>query len=138
MANAAAKLFQAYMESREMKCQTLDEEGSVLRAGWKLDNTHMDILFFFDEDCKYVQLRGVKFLQVPDNKLEAMFKAVNECNHHYRFVKFVVDTDDKQVICKADAVIQLDSCADETFELMIRMTQIVDDAYPTLMKALWA
>ena len=38
---------------------------------------------------------------------------------------------------KIDAVVQLDTCAEEMFELMVRAAQIVDDAYPDIMKALW-
>ena len=46
--------------------------------------------------------------------------------------------EDGELVAEEDAVIQLDSCGEEAFELMIRMTQIIEEAYPMVMKELWA
>ena len=39
---------------------------------------------------------------------------------------------------RCDNIIQLDTCGENCYELMIRMLKIVEDAYPSFMKALWA
>ena len=138
MANAAAKMFKSYMESKEMNCKFWDEEESVVKASWKLDNTSIDIFFKFDKDCHDVHIQGVNFIQVAKENFGKMLQAVNACNENYRWVKFTLDMEHGQISVEDDAIIQLDTCAEEVFELMIRMTQIVDDAYPKIMKAMWS
>ena len=138
MASTAAKLFKAYMDSKEMNCEIVDDEESVVRVGWKLDNTRISLFFFFDEEDNYVHIDGVDFLEVPKDKYDLLLKVVNDCNDNYRWVKFVLDAENEQVVAKVDAVIQLDSCAEEVYELMVRTAQIVDDSYPKFMKAMWA
>ena len=62
----------------------------------------------------------------------------NSLNDSFRWVKFVWDSDANDLCCRVDGVIELDSCAKEVYELMARMAGIVDEAYPRIMKALWA
>ena len=137
MANTAAKLFMAYLEAKDTHGSYVNDEESVVRVGWNLDNTKLNIYFFFGEDEKDVHLIGDGFCKVPENKKDAVLQAVNECNKKFRWMKFVLK-DEGDVEAEVDAVIQLDSCAEECFELMIRMCSIVDDAYPILMKAIWS
>ena len=80
----------------------------------------------------------MNFITVPENKYDAMYKTVNQCNDDYTHIKFVLDTKDGQINAREDAVIQLDSCGEECFELMIRMVRVVEDAFPKFMKAMWA
>lgn len=136
MANAAGKLFTSFLESKGMHPVVLDEEGAVVRVSWKLDNTQLSIYFSFNEECTNVHIMGKEFASVPADKTELMYKVCNDLNMEYRWTKFYVN--EGEVIVEDDAVIQLDSCAEEDFELMIRMTQIVDDAYKKIMKAMWA
>lgn len=138
MANAAAKMFKAYLESKDMTCRYVDDEERVVRVGWKLDNTSIDIYFTFGEDNHDVHLQGLNFLQVTKENFGKALQIVNACNENYRWVKFILDVEHTQVVVEDDAVIDLDTCAEEIFELMIRMTQIVDEAYPQFMKAMWA
>ena len=37
-----------------------------------------------------------------------------------------------------DGVIQLESCGEECFELVLRMCKITDEVYPSVMKELWS
>lgn len=139
MKSQAAQLFMALMEAKEMKVALVnEEEDTILRTGFNLDNTEVSIFIVIDEGDECVHFEGRDFLKVPKDKEIAILKACNECNNSYRWVKFVLQEDDSIVSCKCDAVIQLDSCADEIFELVMRMASIVDEAYPTFMKAMWA
>ena len=58
-------------------------------------------------------------------------------NQEYRWVKFYVDEKENSVTIADDAIIQLDSCGEEIFELMYRLADIADDVYPEFMKAIW-
>ena len=138
MANAAAKMFTSFLESKGTKFQVLDDEGSVVRVGWQLEATGISIFFQFGDDNTDIHMEGTDFLTFPAEKLNTMYKLCNDMNRQYRWVKFTVKEDRKEVICECDAVIQLDSCAAEATELMLRMNNIVDKAYPYFMKGLWA
>ena len=138
MANAAAKMFTSLLEARDMKYELLDEEKGLVRTGFTLENTKLKIYIEFGEKNSDVHLVGLEFVQVPEDKIESMFKVCNACNQKFRWLKFIVDEKDKTISAEADGVIQLDSCAEETFELMCRMATIVDKAYPMFMKSLWA
>ena len=49
-----------------------------------------------------------------------------------------MDEKDNTITVAEDAVTQLDSVGAETFELVLRMTRIIEDAYPELMRAKFA
>lgn len=138
MANMAAKMFAAVLEEKEVNYSYLDDEQTVIRVGWKLDAAKIAIFFKFSEESTNVHFEGHEFLNVAADKVDTMYKVCNQCNRDYRWVKFTVNEDNKEIVVEGDAVIQLDSCGMECFELMIRTTQIVEDAYPKFMKAMWA
>ncbi len=138
MANMAAKMFTSLLEENGLNYSFLNEEESVLRVGWKLKATNISIFFQFGEDGTNVHFEGHEFLLIPEGNIEQMYKICNQMNREYRWVKFAVDEEVKEVVVEGDAVIQLDSCAQECLELMIRTTRIIDDAYPKFMKAMWA
>ena len=138
MANVAAKLFCDFMEAQDLNCNMVDENDGLVRVGWRLKSASISIFIKFNNDCTNVHLEGFDFLRIPEDKTDMMYRIVNECNDEYRWLKFVVDNQHEQVVTKVDALIQLDTCAQETFELVVKTAQIVDDAYPKFMKALWA
>lgn len=138
MANQAAQLFVAYMESKDMKVQFLDEEERLIRLGFDLENTEISIFVQFGEDESDVHFEGRDFVKVPKGKEELIYRVCNKCNDNYRWAKFVWDEENNALCCRCDAVIQLDTCAEEIFEIIARMASIVDNAYPLFMKTLWA
>lgn len=138
MTNAAAKLFISYLEAKEMKYSVVNEERAVIRVGWNLEGTTLGVFFMFDENGTSVHIEGHDFLTFTKDKCDKMYKICNDLNRKYRWVKFTVDVEKSVAVVECDAVIQLDTCAEEAVELMLRMTNIVEDAYPIIMKALWA
>lgn len=136
MAGMAAKMVAAYFEAQDTKPNVLKED--LLRLGWEIEGGSMDVFFDFDESDTHVHLEGLNFIKVPENKYDAMYKVLNECNDNYSHIKFVLDTEHGQINARDDAVIQLDSCGEECFELMIRMVKVVEDAFPKFMKAIWS
>lgn len=94
--------------------------------------------FFFDQDCRDVAIRVFDLVKVPEAKLDVLLKAVNAVNRRFRFAKFVLDTDDNSIQAELDAVFRSHDVGDICLELMARCVNICDEAYPDLMKALWA
>ena len=138
MANQAAQLFVAYMEANNMKIQVLDDEERIIRVGLNLENTELSVFLHFSEDESEVHFDGRDFVKIPKGKEELVYKICNMCNDDYRWVKFVWEENNNILSCRCDAMIQLDTCAEEIFGIIARMASIVDDAYPSLMKILWA
>lgn len=67
-----------------------------------------------------------------------IYPAINSLNKHFRFAKFVLDTDDNTIQAEWDAAFRSRDVGEICYELLIRMVDICDTAYPDLMKALWA
>ncbi len=126
------------MESQGVKCHEVNEEEGFAVVGWTLENTKIMLIFKFGDDNRDVHIIGRDFIKVKEDKYPEVYKVLNECNAKYRWVKFILDEESGEIRAEDDAVIQLDSCAQEAFELMIRMNHVVDDAYPRFMKALWS
>ena len=62
----------------------------------------LTLQFFFDEDCKSVAIRMFDLVKFPESKLPTMLAAINQQNARFRFVKFVIDTNDHTVQAEAD------------------------------------
>ena len=138
MASQATELFMAFLESQEIKASLVDDEHNIIRIGFGLKNTQMLIFFQFEAEDNYVHLEGREFAKIPKDQVDKALRICNHLNDSYRWVKFVWDEDSGDMCARCDAVIQLDSCAEETYELMARMASIIDEAYPDIMKSLWA
>ena len=138
MANQALESFAAYMEAKDLKVRLMEEDENVCYVGFQLDNTEVGILLFFGEDLKDVHFVGRDFVKIPDDKTDVVLSVCNECNKNFRWVKFVYNEEDNRVTCQCDAVVQEDSVAEECYEIVMRLAGIVDEAYPSFMKAIWA
>ncbi len=138
MALESAQAFAAYMESKDMRVRFLDEEETAAEVGFQLKDTSLEVRVFFGEDNKDVYFIGGNFVQIPADKQEKVYRICNTCNNDYRWVKFIWDEEQEYMVVRADAVIDLDTCAEECFEIVMRMAGIVDDVYPKIMKELWA
>ena len=138
MALQSAQAFQAYMESKDLNIRFLDDEEKVARVGFNLDGTTLEILVFFGDDNKDVHFVGREFVSIPADKRDMVYVLCNKCNDNYRWIKFVWDEDDDCMTVRADAIIEPESCAEECYEIIMRMCGIVQEAYPMLMKAMWA
>lgn len=136
MAGMAAKVVEQYFLAEGTHPELLRDD--LLRTGWSFEGGSIDIFFHFDESDSHVHLEGVNFIKVPESKYDAMYKVLNQCNDQYTHVKFVLDTENGQLNARDDDVIQLDSCGPECYELMLRMVKVVEAAFPSFMKAMWA
>ncbi|MCC8046019.1 MAG: YbjN domain-containing protein [Clostridiales bacterium] len=137
--NRAAQAYIDTLEKKTIKVKEIfetDDNQTVVKCGWNLSSTNIDVLVAFPEDCKYAALRCFNFAKVPKDRLGHALIVCNELNKKYKWVKFYVD-DDGDMTAEDDAIIDVETCGEECLELMIRMTQIVNESYPVVMKAIY-
>lgn len=135
--NLAMKMTAAFLDSKGVRYQVLDEK--AMRIGFSADNKDtVEVIVVFDDDNTSVGLRSFKYCKFDDEKREEMYKLCSQKNFRYRWVKFYVDEQDNTITIADDAVIQLDSCGEEVFELVYRMVGIADDCYRDFMRAIYA
>lgn len=136
--NMAMKMAGAYLESKGI-VYGVNEEKSIISFGTRCEKKgNMELHLIFDDGNGTMGLRSFDYCQFPDSKLPVMYELCSKCNKDYRWIKFYVNERDNTIALADDAVIQLDSCGEEVWELVCRMVTIADEAYPTFMKALWA
>ena len=59
--------------------------------------------FIFEEDGESVAIRVFDIVKVPEEKVDMIYPAINSLNKHFRFAKFVLDTDDNTIQAELDA-----------------------------------
>lgn len=130
-------LFMSHMDAIGIKYAEVNE--NVVSVAYKGDN--MDSIAVFvhfdkdgDNDVRFVVWHIGKF---PDNKLGAGLVACNALNAKFRWIKFYIDND-SEGCAECDAVLDENSAGEECMSLVRRTVSIVDDAYPELMRALYA
>ena len=132
MGSIAAKLTAAYFESKNLD-YILSDDGSMITTQFSLENMEgFNVFISFDQGDHTVHLRTSNIITFPGSKMENMYPLVNALNSRFRWVKFILDEENKSVIAEDDAVIQLDSCGEEVFECSLHFAKIVDAAYPLI------
>lgn len=91
---------------------------------------------FSGEDGCYVSM-FTQFENVPDEKLSDLYAECNALNAEYRWLKFYIDKDNDLMIGD-DAIVSAESAADECFELLIRRFNIIKEAKPKIMRAIYS
>lgn len=132
------KMVAAYLDSKQFHYR-VEEERDIIRLGiGGLDNKgNLDIVLSFDDNDRTLGVRSFNYVTFPPAKKPTMYEVCSKMNDEYRWVKFYVDESDNTVTLADDAVVQLDSCGEEVFELIMRMAGIADGAYPNFMKEIW-
>lgn len=133
----AIRLTKAYFDSRDFKYREVRNGTGLMVGMGGLDHKgRMDVVVVFDDDDSAVGVRAFDICSVSPDKVDKIYEVCSDLNARFRWVRFYVDSDNS-ITAADDAVIQLATVGEEVFELVARMTSIVDDAYPELMKALW-
>ncbi len=136
--NLCAQNFIAFLNAKGVKYDVSENESNtIVIASFQMKNTSIRVSCFMDNNNQNVALRCFDFIKVTEDKYANALLAVNQCNSKYRWVKFIID-DEMCINAQDDAVITPDTAGEETFELLARMLNIVDECYPIFMKAIWA
>ncbi len=130
------KLFMNYMDANGIKYT--DRDNNVVRVSYNGDNLQsIPVYVFFDKEGKpLVQFRCWEIANF-NNKAEQAYRVCNELNATYRWVKFYMDKD-SDIICECDAYIDENTCGSVCMNMVRRVVNITDEAYPDLMRARFA
>lgn len=139
MENMSAKMVGSYFQSEGLKFEFDGDEQEVIRISFNADNLEsIRISLFFDKEDKNVAVRCFNLAKVEEARKSKVYEACSKLNDDYRWAKFCIDEQDNTVTAAVDAVIRMDVAGEICHELVMRMVNIVDEAYPVLMKAMWA
>jgi len=136
--NNALQVTMAHFDAKGLKYRQLDDEAMRVTIGGVPKIGDVDIIVIFGEDETDAALRCFNVCSFDKSKIEALYKACSVMNKKYRWVKFYVDEEREVIVAEDDAVIQLDGCGEEVEELVFRMLDVVKNAYPEFMRAIYA
>ena len=137
--NMASKATQAFFDSEGIKYELLNEDTGLIRLGFTMENKDsLSIFLDFSADGTSVSLVSFEIAKAPVEKKYKMFELCNSLNKRYKWVRFYYDEEKAMITAQDDAVIQLDSCGEEIIRCCIQMMHIVDEAYPEIMRAIFA
>lgn len=133
--NTCAELFIKNLESKNLNydVQELPDDETMVLFPYEGRSTHM---VFAGTEGEHVQLITV-IEGVTEEKYVDVVLACNLLNSKFRYVKFIVDKDN-DVVALSDAILDPDSADEESFELLIRTLQIIKEAKPDLMRAIYS
>ena len=95
------------------------------------------IRFISEDDDNDVSVRVFSLVEVDESMRAKVLPIINEFNSKYRFVKFVLGSDGA-INLEYDYLVRCPNPAVSAREIVIRIVKIIDDAYPELMRAMWA
>ncbi|MBR5774416.1 MAG: YbjN domain-containing protein [Clostridia bacterium] len=128
-------LFMQYLNEKGVKYTDVDE--FAVKISYSCDNINsVNAYVFFDKKGQGMVQLHVWNIMNYKGKREVGYVACNELNNKYRWVKFYVDNDD-DIAADIDAYIDEDTCGPECLNLVRRIVNIVDEAYPTFARYLW-
>lgn len=134
MANTFMDAYLRYMDSKGIKYRTLDDR--CVRVAYNCENIKtVAILVLFDKNGKnLVQFVCTEVANFKDNKYAAGLVLCNSLNAKYRWCKFYLDKD-SDLLVEADALVEINTVGSECAEMVSRMVDIIDGAYPDIMRA---
>jgi len=117
---------------------TQGKNSDVIRLSTGTDSgAKIDFTIFPSGEKSDVSMRVYGVVKVPENKSENLMRVCNELNKKYRYVKFFVDSD-RDVNVAYDITRNNGELGETVLEIMARFHNIINEAYPVLMRAIWA
>ncbi len=126
------RMDQKNLPYREINNGTLE----IIQQGNSIQNIRI-VVGFGDGTSNKPWFKNYDLGRFDGDKYAAGLIACNDANKKYRWVRFFID-EDNDVVAEADAIVSDESVFDEVIELIVRMLNIIDDLYPSFMKARWA
>ena len=140
-AHKATRLIGKVFEENDYKFTVdLHKHISVIKIGMVGETIpHMDYYFFSSDEDNDVSIHSGTIVRVPEDKIAAAHRAINQCNNEFRFARFSMTKDNGIRVSAAIPLKVSDECLGEVaHDLLLCLDSILDDAYPILMKAIWA
>lgn len=112
-----------------------DDNSSRVIVTFECDNTDVTVQFISSDDDSDVAARVYRLVRFPEEKFPRILEAVNGLNRRFRFARFVADPEDRSVDLHYDFPICTDNVGEVAHEILSRLVDIGDKAFPELMKA---
>lgn len=139
MFKASQMIYDALRQRNGLKVFTEETDSSSrvwLQFGIKNGGSYRIQFISTDDDCD-VAVRIFDLISIDPEKIGKILTVINELNCKYRYTKFTL-TKDNNINVEYDYPVSGKHPEESAVEIVIRMTQIVDDAYPELMHAMWS
>lgn len=127
--------FIKYLAEKDIKCTVINDEESVIRMGFGLENCRLDVFVYYDDGGHLVQINVCDYMRVPNQRLEIVLDVINHINRKYRWAKFLVDDNDIEIRC--DGILTDETSNETTYELLAHVISIADDVFPELGRMMW-
>ena len=128
----------AYFDSKGIKYLNSVDQPSRISLLFNTDNIpQITVNVFFDEQDKpNVQFVGYDIVKFNEENLIKGLEICNELNMEYRWLTFYIN-DTHSLVVNADALYNTENCGEISLSYILKMVNIVDQAYPKIMKNLW-
>ncbi len=112
---------------------------TYIESGFSGNNTTFKVRVISMESSNEIKIMSEDFAKVPPAKLSNAYELICDLNSKYRFAKFTIDKNGG-ICAQWDMVdnIPFVAIGKVAIEIVLRMWNIIDDAYPEIMKMLWA
>lgn len=135
----ASEAIRDVFQSKNISCKIVEPGNmSVVIAGFTGKNVKNILVHFISvNERNDVNVRIPSLTNVPLDKHTAVLTCLNDINSRFRFVKLALMTNG-DVCLTCDVPINVTNVGEVCAELFIRISSIVDEMYPQLMKTIWA
>ncbi len=132
---AATKAIDAAIKAQNWTCD-IDEQDktSAVITGFNMKSGSSMQIFFISAADNDVAIRVFQFISIPAGKMDAALRVCNDINRQFRFTKFVAN-DNGFVGIEMDVAVETANIDKVAIELLMRLLNIADEAYPTFKQA---
>ena len=112
---------------------------SYLELGFGLKGVNLTIRVLSSGEDQ-IKIQSSDFANFKADALAVAYEVANQLNNRFKYVKFRIDPDDGAISCDHDvpaAVIKAGQGPAAAEEIVYRMANIVETAYPDIMKRIW-
>ncbi len=128
----ASKDIEAAIKGQNWTCNIEERENSsAVITGFNMKTGNNLQIFFISGADNDAAVRAFQFFQIPEGKQNEALRLCNRLNRDYRFAKFVLE-DDGWVGIQMDMPVETQPIGQVCLELLMRLLNIAEDAYPTL------
>ena len=129
--------FKKHLDEKEIRYDELDGYAIGISTSTDVINSVRIIVGFGEADSVRPWIKSWSIGTFEGDKYGKALVVCNSMNDKFRWAKFFLNSD-KDVVVQEDAVVEEATAGEELFELIVRMLNIMDEAYPEFMKARWA
>lgn len=122
-----------HMDSNGITYRNFDEH--TVSVSYRCDNiSSVTVFVFFDRNGKnLVRFVAGHLVSFRGEKRAPGITLCNDLNARYRWVKFYLD-ENSELVVQSDAIVDLNNAGSICAEIVSRMVNIIDEAYPAIMK----